>query len=149
MPTPEEEARQRIDQLLDAAGWRVQDRHELNLGAAVGVAVCEFPLTTGFADYLLFVKRRPIGVVELQSETCNTGLQTSLSPWCWPLPCLYGSTGEETSSHPHPRPRFPQPPGVHLHKLIPLAEGARGWKDHIHLVVQTLLCIVPDDDAEG
>lgn len=36
---PEEKARQRIDQLLEAAGWKVQDRRELNLGAALGVAV--------------------------------------------------------------------------------------------------------------
>ncbi len=34
-----------------------------NLGAARGVAVSEFPLTTGFADYMLFVDKRPIGVV--------------------------------------------------------------------------------------
>jgi type I restriction enzyme R subunit len=72
MPTPEEEARQRRDQLLDAAGWQVQDRNELNLGATLGVAVREFPLTTGFADYLLFVKRRPIGVVE--AKTVGTPL---------------------------------------------------------------------------
>jgi type I restriction enzyme R subunit len=67
MPTPEEEARERIDQLLDAAGWRVQDRNELNLGAALGMAGRGFPLTMGFSDYLLFVKRRPIGVVEAKA----------------------------------------------------------------------------------
>jgi type I restriction enzyme R subunit len=44
MPTPEEQARQKIDQLLDAAGWQVQDRSALNMGAARGVAVREFPL---------------------------------------------------------------------------------------------------------
>jgi hypothetical protein len=49
MSTPEEEARERIDPLLDAAGWRVQDNNELSLGAALGVAVREFPLTTGLA----------------------------------------------------------------------------------------------------
>ena len=49
MPTPEEKARETIDALLEAAGWRVQDRSALNLGAARGVAVREFPLTAGFA----------------------------------------------------------------------------------------------------
>ena len=51
---PEEKARQRIDKLLDAAGWSVQDMARLNLGASLGVAVREFPVESGFADYVLF-----------------------------------------------------------------------------------------------
>jgi type I restriction enzyme R subunit len=47
---PEEKARQRIDALLEAAGWSVQDRSQLNLGASLGVAVREFPLESGFAE---------------------------------------------------------------------------------------------------
>ena len=58
MTTPEENAREKIDALLGSAGWQVQDREALNLGASLGVAVREFPLQTGFADYLLFVDRR-------------------------------------------------------------------------------------------
>ncbi len=54
---PEEKARQRIDQLLNEAGWVMQDVQELNLGAALGVAIREFPLESGYADYLLFVER--------------------------------------------------------------------------------------------
>jgi type I restriction enzyme R subunit len=50
MPTPEERAREKIGELLEAAGWVVQDRAETNLSAALGVAVREFPLSTGFAD---------------------------------------------------------------------------------------------------
>jgi type I site-specific restriction endonuclease len=50
MPTPEQQARTTIDQLLTDAGWQVQDRAALNLSAARGVAVREFPLQTGFAD---------------------------------------------------------------------------------------------------
>ncbi len=60
---PEEKARQQIDQLLEQAGWKVQDYRELNLGASLGVAVREFPLISGTADYLLFVDRTPVGVV--------------------------------------------------------------------------------------
>ena len=56
---PEEKARVQIDQLLEKAGWQVQDNHELNLGASLGVAVREFPLKSGEADYLLFVDRKP------------------------------------------------------------------------------------------
>ena len=51
MPTPEQLARQNIDALL------VPSRAEMNLGAGRGSAVREFPLKTGFADYLLFVDR--------------------------------------------------------------------------------------------
>jgi type I restriction enzyme R subunit len=47
--TPEEKARQKIDQLLAAAGWNVQHFEQLNLSAALGVAVREFPLKSGFA----------------------------------------------------------------------------------------------------
>lgn len=61
---PEEKAREQIDQLLDRAGWKVQDYRELNLGASFGVAVREFPLKSGEADYLLFVDRKPVGAIE-------------------------------------------------------------------------------------
>ncbi len=60
---PEEKAREQIDQLLEKAGWKVQDYRELNLGASLGVAVREFPLKSGEADYLLFVDRKPVGAV--------------------------------------------------------------------------------------
>jgi len=46
MTTPEELARKNIDDLLTLAGWQVQDRAAMNLGAARGVAVREFPLKT-------------------------------------------------------------------------------------------------------
>ncbi|MBN1697335.1 MAG: hypothetical protein JW881_07460 [Spirochaetales bacterium] len=41
--TPEDEARRKIDELLNLAGWTVQDYHELNLGVSFGVAIREFP----------------------------------------------------------------------------------------------------------
>lgn len=49
---PEEEAREKIDRLLEAAGWQIQDYKNLNLGASLGVAIREYPLKTGEADYL-------------------------------------------------------------------------------------------------
>ncbi len=57
---PEEKARREIDQLLELAGWKVQDYHELNLGASLGVAVREFPLKSCSADHLLFADRKPV-----------------------------------------------------------------------------------------
>ena len=121
MPTPEQRARQNIDELLQQCGWIVQDRAEINLGAGRGVAVREFPLKTGFADYLLFVDRRPIGAieakaegialagVELQAEQYGAGLPDNLNAWHRPLPFLYESTGVETfftnTLDPEPRSR--------------------------------------------
>ena len=47
MPTPEAIAREKIDELLIAAGWIIQDYKKLNLGAGKGIAIREVPLKTG------------------------------------------------------------------------------------------------------
>ena len=54
MPTPEESARQQIDEALRLAGWAVQDVGNANVHASRGVVIREFPLKQGhgFADYL-------------------------------------------------------------------------------------------------
>src|SRR6266851_3327794 len=119
MTTPEQRARQTIDALLTAGGWQVQERAALDLSAARGVAVREFPLKTGFADYLLFVNRKAIGAVEAkaegtplsgiesQSEKYSVGLPNIPPAWRKPLPFLYESTGVETffTSGLDPEPR--------------------------------------------
>ncbi|MFM8570708.1 MAG: hypothetical protein ACKOAU_03830, partial [Pirellula sp.] len=66
--TPEQKARQQIDRQLIQAGWSLQDYSQLNISAAQGVAVREFPLTTGFADYLLYTNGKAIGSVEAKPE---------------------------------------------------------------------------------
>src|SRR3972149_5989372 len=118
MPTPEQLARENIDDLLTQCGWIVQSRPEMNLGAGRGVAVREFPLKTGFADYLLFVDRRPIGAIQAKAEGTalggggvagGAGLPDHLNAWHRPLPFLYESTGVETfftnGLDPEPRSR--------------------------------------------
>src|SRR5436309_5144370 len=64
--TAEAQARIQVDQMLAAAGWVVQEPEAVNLAAARGVAVREFILMPphGRADYLLFVDRMPVGVIE-------------------------------------------------------------------------------------
>src|SRR5437867_2032650 len=59
-------ARQQIDEVLSQAGWIVQNRDQTNLRAGPGVAVREFKLAAGhgYADYLLFVEGKAVGVVE-------------------------------------------------------------------------------------
>lgn len=58
--TPEERARQTIDQLLTAAGWAVQDFKIADIHAVCGVAIREFVLEggRGFVDYLLYTRCR-------------------------------------------------------------------------------------------
>jgi type I restriction enzyme R subunit len=66
--TPEARARQLIDQKLAQAGWVVQDMKQLNLSAAPGVVVREYPTDSGPADYVLFVNRIPCGVIEAKKD---------------------------------------------------------------------------------
>lgn len=66
--TPEQKAREQIDTKLKQAGWLVQDVKQLNPGASVGVAVREFPTSTGPVDYALFVEGKPVGVVEAKKS---------------------------------------------------------------------------------
>ena len=66
--TPEEKARLAIDEKLKQSGWVIQDMKKLNLSVALGVAVREFPTSTGEVDYALFVEGLPMGVVEAKRE---------------------------------------------------------------------------------
>ena len=66
--TPEQKAREAIDKKLTQAGWIVQDMKQLNLSVGVGVAVREFPTSTGPVDYALFVDGMPVGVAEAKRE---------------------------------------------------------------------------------
>lgn len=74
--TPEAKARQIIDKKLIQSGWVIQDLRQLNLSAGVGVAVREFPTSTGPADYALFVEGNPIGVIEAKKSTAAENLTT-------------------------------------------------------------------------
>jgi type I restriction enzyme R subunit len=121
MVKPEEKARQVIDSLLESAGWEIQNLNELNLGAALGMAVREFPLKTGAADYLLFVDRKAVGVIEAKAEGTTlsgvadqsakyiAGVPDNLPKVQEPLPFAYESTGTETfyrdNRDPEPRSR--------------------------------------------
>ncbi len=109
MPTPEELARQNIDKLLEACGWKIQKRSEINLSAGRGVAIREGLLKGGDeADYLLFVDGKAIGTIEAkpeghtligveeQSGKYGKGLLDVYPKWREPLPFAYESTGVET-----------------------------------------------------
>lgn len=108
MVTPEQRARHNIDRMLELAGWSVQDKNDLNFKASRGVAVREFPLKAGFADYMLFVDRQAVGIVEAKKEgTSLSGVDVQSAKYldgfpphvqriATPLPFAYESTGVET-----------------------------------------------------
>lgn len=107
---PEARTRRQIDEQLTAAGWLVQDYRQMNLGATSGIAVREFPLAPGHgrADYLLFIDRKAVGVVEAkkagapligvewQSAKYTSGLPDEVPALTKPLAFAYESTGVET-----------------------------------------------------
>ena len=141
--TAEARARVEIDRQLVACGWLVQDRKDMNLYAAQGVAVREFIMATGHgrADYLLFIDQKAVGAIEAkpsgspltgvepQSAKYAAGLPSNLTAPCRPLPFLYESTGDETmftdGFDPAPRSR-----GVMaFHRPESLARQLRLWVD--------------------
>lgn len=107
--SPEQNARQIIDAQLAAAGWVVQDRDQINLSAARGVAVRELQSEGGPADYVLFVDGKALGVLEAkkagttlsgvadQSERYSAAKKWIPQRWADPLPFTYESTGIETN----------------------------------------------------
>lgn len=121
MTTPEDKAREKIDELLRAAGWVVQDMDEFNRNASLGVAVREYQLPNGAADYLLFVDGKAAGVIEAkktgvtlggvsdQSDKYMDKLPDHLAKWADNLIFDYESTGIETlfrdMRDPQPRSR--------------------------------------------
>ena len=72
--TPEEKARCVIDDKLCQSGWVIQDLKRLNLTASLGVAVREFPTSTGEVDYALFVDGKPVGVVETKQSQAGQSI---------------------------------------------------------------------------
>lgn len=74
--TPEQKAREAIDQRLTQSGWILQDMRQLNPVAGPGVAVREFPTSTGPVDYALFVDGTPVGVVEAKADEKGQDITT-------------------------------------------------------------------------
>jgi type I restriction enzyme R subunit len=119
----EAQVRRMIDRMLSEAGWAVQDAAETNLYASQGVAIREVTTADGRADYLLYVERKLVAVIEAKREGMSlTGVEQQsnryargltpgqqLAAWKTPLPFRYGSTAVETqftnSLDPIVRPR--------------------------------------------
>ncbi|TEW52650.1 type I restriction endonuclease subunit R [Psychromonas algicola] len=71
---PEAQARITIDEKLKLAGWKIQTWPNTNLSEGVGVAIREYPVDSGkgkytdSADYLLFINRKAVGVIEAKKD---------------------------------------------------------------------------------
>ena len=149
--TPEQKARDAIDQQLLQAGWLIQNRDEINLSAGRGIAIREFKMADGygFADYILYLERQAVGALEAkpagftlsgvkpQVDKYSEGLPANLSALIRPLPFLYVSTGIETSFanllDPQARSRrvfsFHRPDTIAEWLQSPsLPEWVRGWR---------------------
>lgn len=116
---PEQRARDKIDQQLTACGWVIQNSATLNPAASLGVAVREYGTDVGPADYVLFVNRKPVGIIEAKRE--EEALHLSMHEeqteayasaklkYCnnEKLPFVYESTGEVTrfTDFRDPKPR--------------------------------------------
>lgn len=80
----EQPARENIDHLLTAASWLVSDVDKVNIHAARGVAIREFPLKSGhgFADHLLYVDGKAVGVIEAKKAGVTlTGVETQFAKY--------------------------------------------------------------------
>ncbi|WP_416261067.1 type I restriction-modification enzyme R subunit C-terminal domain-containing protein [Gibbsiella quercinecans] len=72
--TPEAKARQIIDSRLEQAGWIIQDMKQVNLSAGLGVVIREFPTDSGPADYVLFINRDMVGVIEAKRDSAGENI---------------------------------------------------------------------------
>src|SRR3972149_5117128 len=137
---PEQFARDNIDRQLMACGWVIQDKNQINLGAGIGVAVREYQTDIGPADYILFVDRKPVGVIEAKREEEGVGITSheeqsggyAISKLKHlnndPLSFAYESTGEITrfTNYCDPKPR--SRPVFTFHKPETLRELLKGGK---------------------
>ena len=103
---PEQATRDVIDAKLLQAGWSVQDKNKIDFGAGAGIAVREYQTDIGPADYVLFVDKRPVGVVEAKPDQWGQKITTvekqssdyAVAELKWfknnkPLPFVFESTG--------------------------------------------------------
>lgn len=116
---PKQIARDNIDRQLVAAAWIIQAKTKLNLSAGIGVGVREYSTSVGPADYVLFVDKKAVGIIEAKREEEGHRFSVREDQTEYyakaklkyldnePLVFLYESTGEVTrfSDHRDPKPR--------------------------------------------
>jgi type I restriction enzyme R subunit len=66
--TPEQQARNDIDRIFKNSGWIVQAKNKIDWNASRGIAVKEYLTDVGPADYVLFVDKKPAGIIEAKRD---------------------------------------------------------------------------------
>lgn len=116
---PEQIARDKIDRMLEECGWIIQSKKRINLNKGIGIAVREYYTDVGPADYILFVDKKPVGVIEAKKEEEGyklTVVEEQSAEYAFsklkylnnePLPFVYESTGLITrfTDYRDPKPR--------------------------------------------
>lgn len=117
---PEQLARDKIDAQLVACGWTIQDKEKINLNASAGVVIRYYLTQDGKeTDYVLFVDKKPVGVIEAKREEEGhrlTSAEEQSGEYAQsklkylnndPLPFVYESTGDVTrfTDFRDPKPR--------------------------------------------
>src|ERR1700724_4626626 len=119
---PEQIARDLIDKHLKEAGWIVQNKEAIDFSAGPGIPGREYQTDIGPADYVLFVAKKAVAVIEAKPEEWGHKITTveeqsggyAAATLKWvnnkePLPFVYESTGIITrftdGRDPKPRSR--------------------------------------------
>jgi type I restriction enzyme, R subunit len=116
---PEQIARDKIDAALVQCGWVIQNKTHINLNTGLGIAVREYQTDIGPADYVLFVDKKPVGIIEAKRaeegvhltmhEDQSEGYAAAKLKYLnnEKLPFVYESTGEVTrfTDYRDPKPR--------------------------------------------
>ena len=64
----EQLARHKIDAELIQCGWVIQDKTTINLNGGLSIAVREYQTDIGPSGYVLFVDKKPVGIIETKRE---------------------------------------------------------------------------------
>jgi type I restriction enzyme R subunit len=65
---PEQAARDNVDKQLRAAGWAIQDKDKINWNESNYIAIRGYQTDIGPTDYVLFIERKPVGLIEAKKE---------------------------------------------------------------------------------
>jgi type I restriction enzyme R subunit len=117
------------------ADWLVQSKSKVDLSANKGVAVREYQTDVGPADYVLFVDRKPVGIIEAKREEEGqhlTVVEDQSKGYADaklkylnndPLPFVYESTGVVTRFTDY---RVPKPRGRNVFSFLK-PDTIAGW----------------------
>ena len=121
-------------------GGMCRAKSKINLNAALGVAIREYPTDVGPADYVLFVDRKPVGIIEAKREEEGHRLTVAEDQTqgyaaaklkhinTEPLPFAYESTGVLTRFTDNRDPKPQSRPVFSFHRPETLQEWIKQSK---------------------